>query len=108
VFFHRAIPSKREAGAVVRHGRRAAAVLPLLAALLLAVGCGAFPGGETAEDISWFTIFLVIMTSVVVLLLLILIFLLSRKMNRLMSKLDALSEDASKFVKMGMTFFKKK
>ena len=69
-----------------------------------------FPGldPEAIEDISWFTIYLVIMTTLAQMLLLALILVLAYKMNRLVARLDQISQDAGKFVKMGMTFFKKK
>ena len=63
---------------------------------------------ESIENISWFTIYLVIMTTLAQMLLLALILVLAYKMNRLVARLDQISQDAGKFVKMGMTFFKRK
>jgi len=63
---------------------------------------------ESLNDISWFTIYLVIMTTMAQLLLLGLILVLAYKMNRLVVKLDQISQNAGKFLQMGMTFFKKK
>ena len=63
---------------------------------------------ESLEAISWFTIYLVIMTTLSQILLLALILVLAYKMNRLVAKLDQISQNAGKFLRMGMTFFKKK
>ncbi len=63
---------------------------------------------ESLNDISWFTIYLVIMTTLAQMLLLGLILVLAYKMNRLVAKLDQISQNAGKFLQMGMTFFKKK
>ena len=63
---------------------------------------------ESIADISWFTIYLVIMTTLTQMLLLSLILVLAYKMNRLVTKLDQISQNAGKFLQMGMTYFKKK
>jgi len=63
---------------------------------------------ESIADISWFTIYLVIMTTLTQMLLLALILVLAYKMNRLVTKLDQISQNAGKFLQMGMTYFKKK
>ena len=63
---------------------------------------------ESLADISWFTIYLVIMTTLTQMLLLALILVLAYKMNRLVTKLDQISQNAGKFLQMGMTYFKKK
>ena len=64
--------------------------------------------GMGADDISWFTIYLVIVTTLTQMLLLALILVLAYKMNRLVAKLDQISQNAGKFLQMGMTYFKKK
>ena len=81
--------------------------------LILASGCvdqSILPGidQEGLESISWFNIYLVIMTTLTQLLLLVLILMLYYKMNRLVVKLDQISQNAGKFLRMGMTYFKKK
>jgi len=63
---------------------------------------------ESLEAVSWFSIYLVIMTTLSQILLLALILVLAYKMNRLVAKLDQISQNAGKFLRMGMTFFKKK
>ena len=63
---------------------------------------------ESLNEISWFTIYLVIMITLAQLLLLALVLVLAYKMNRLVAKLDQISQNAGKFVQMGMTFFKKR
>ena len=63
---------------------------------------------ESIADMPWFIIYLVIMTTLAQLLLLTLILVLAYKMNRLVAKLDQISQNAGKFVQMGMTFFKKR
>ena len=90
-------------------------VLFLSVLLMLAAGCvgtgDSLPSDaevELIEDISWFTIYFVIMTSVAVSLQLVLILMITFKMNRLVNKIDQISKDTGKFVQMGMTFFKKK
>ena len=69
-----------------------------------------FPAGLTSEleSISWFTIYLVIMTTLAQLLLLTLVLVLAYKMNRLVAKLDQISRDTGNFLKMGITYFKKR
>ena len=62
---------------------------------------------ESLADMPWFIIYLVIMTTLAQLLLLTLVLVLAYKMNRLVAKLDQISQNAGKFVQMGMTFFKK-
>ena len=69
--------------------------------------CVLFPE-DPVEKISWFTIYLVIMITGSQILLLALVLFLSHKMNLVVRKLDKISEDAGKFLQMGMTFFKKK
>lgn len=70
-----------------------------------------FPPGldtESLADISWFTIYLVIMTTLAQILLLALVLVLAYKMNRLVAKLDQISKDTGAFLTMGLTYFKKK
>ncbi len=53
-----------------------------------------------------FLIYIVIMTSLAVLLMLILVILLELKMNRILYKLDDMSRDAGRFMRLGLKFFK--
>ena len=77
--------------------------------LVLLSGCEAgWLDGKSGAAIPWFILYFGIMTGVVVLLLLVLVLLLACKLNRLVAKMDQISNDAGKFLKMGMTFFKKK
>ena len=55
-----------------------------------------------------FLIYIIVMTSLAVLLMLVLVVMLEIKMNRLMSKLDNMSRDAGRFLRMGMKFFRRK
>ena len=63
---------------------------------------------SSLADMPWFIIYMVIMTTLAQLLLLGLVLVLAYKMNRLVAKLDQISQNAGKFVQMGMTFFKKR
>ena len=81
----------------------------LVPALVLLAGCAVFGSeDESLEDISWFSIYMSIMTTCVQFLLVVAIVLLYYKMNRLVAKLNDISKDASKFLRMGMTYFKKR
>ena len=62
---------------------------------------------ESLADLPDFIIYMIIMTTLAQLLLLTLVLVLAYKMNRLVAKLDQISQNAGKFVQMGMTFFKK-
>ena len=66
------------------------------------------PGGETVQDVPWWAIFTVIMIAFTQLLMLTLILVLSTKLNQLVGKMDQISQNAGKFVQMGMTYFRKK
>jgi len=66
------------------------------------------PSISSPENWAWPRIYMIIMTTLAQLLFLTLILVLAYKMNRLVSKLDQISQDAGKFVQMGMTFFKKR
>lgn len=66
------------------------------------------PGGESVGDIPWWAIMLVIMITLNQLLMLALILVLAKKLNRLVVQMDQVSQNAGKFLRMGMTFFKKK
>lgn len=57
-------------------------------------------------DMSDWTIFIIILFSLSQLLLLAFVMILAYKLNRLVSRLDEVSRDAGKFVRMGMSFFK--
>lgn len=53
-----------------------------------------------------FLIYIVVMTSLAVFLLLVLVILLELKMNRILGKLDNMSRDAGRFMKLGLKFFR--
>ena len=53
-----------------------------------------------------FLVYIVIMTSLAVLLLLVLVVLLELKMNRILYKLDDMSRDAGRFMRLGLKFFR--
>ena len=55
-----------------------------------------------------FLIYIVIMTSLAVLLMLVLVILLELKMNRILYKLDDMSRDAGRFMRLGLKFFRTK
>ncbi len=52
-----------------------------------------------------FLVYIVIMTSMAVLLMLVLVILLELKMNRILAKLDDLSHETGRFMKLGLKFF---
>ena len=54
-----------------------------------------------------FLIYIIIMTSLAVLLLLVMFVLMELRMQRVMSRLDEISESASQFVKLGMELTRK-
>ena len=66
------------------------------------------PGGESLEDIPWWAIFFIVMFTFSNLLMLTLILVFATKLNKLVLKMDQISQNAGKFLQMGMTFFKKK
>ena len=66
------------------------------------------PGGESLEDIPWWAIFFIVMITFSNLLMLTLILVFATKLNKLVLKMDQISQNAGKFLQMGMTFFKKK
>ncbi len=55
-----------------------------------------------------YEIYLVVMVSASVFLLLLLIIILDVRMSKIMRKLDKISRDASEFLKLGLTHFKRK
>jgi hypothetical protein len=61
---------------------------------------------ESINDIPWFVIYTVVLMTAAILLLLSLVLLLAHKLNKVLMKLESISENAGKFVQMGMTFFK--
>ena len=65
------------------------------------------PGGESLEDIPWWAIFFIVMITFSNLLMLTLILVFATKLNKLVLKMDQISQNAGKFLQMGMTFFKK-
>jgi ABC-type protease/lipase transport system fused ATPase/permease subunit len=64
--------------------------------------------GESVQDVPWWAIFLVVMFTFTQLLLLVLILVLANKLNSLVIKMDSISQNAGKFLRMGMTYFRKK
>jgi len=66
------------------------------------------PGAESWAEMQWSTIFIVVMIVFNQLLMLALIVILAHKLNRLVAKIDQISQNAGKFLQMGMTYFKKK
>ena len=64
------------------------------------------PSGSP-ESLPHFIVYVIIMTTLAQLLLLTLVLVLAYKLNRLVAKLDQVSQNAGKFVQMGMTYFKK-
>jgi hypothetical protein len=60
------------------------------------------------SDVPWWAIFLVVMLTMTQLLMLVLILVLANKLNRLVVKMDQISKNAGKFLRMGMTYFRKK
>ncbi len=53
-----------------------------------------------------FLIYIVVMTSMAVLLMLVLVVLLELKMNKVLYKLDDMSRDAGRFMRLGLKFFR--
>jgi hypothetical protein len=69
----------------------------------------AAPGiGETLAEAPWWAFFLVVMITIAQLLMLTLVILLAAKINRLVAKVDEVSQNAGKFLQMGMSYFRKK
>ena len=60
------------------------------------------------EKISWFMLYLIFLMTTALVMLLALVLMLAYKLNRVVSKLNDISENAAKFVQMGMHFFKTK
>ena len=55
-----------------------------------------------------FIIYTLVLIAIVVLLLLALVVMISIKMSRISGKVEEISENARKFVKLGVTYFKEK
>jgi hypothetical protein len=64
------------------------------------------PSFEGLAEQPWF-IYIIVLVTLAQLLLLALVLVLFYKVQRLVEKLDNVSTNASKFVRMGMMFFKK-
>jgi hypothetical protein len=64
------------------------------------------PSFEGLAEQPWF-IYIIVLVTLAQLLLLALVLVLFYKVQRLVEKLDKVSTNASKFVRMGMMFFKK-
>ncbi len=60
----------------------------------------------TPATMSDWMIFVIILFSLSQLLLLVFVMTLALKLNKLVSRIDDVSRDAGKFVRMGMSFFK--
>ena len=60
------------------------------------------------SDVSWFQIYIVVLTALALVLLLALVLVIIFKMSRMANKLDDISENATRFVRMGMNYFKQK
>jgi len=69
---------------------------------------GGIFGGESLADIPWWAITLIITLTFIQLLMLTLVILLANKLSRLMAKIDGISQNAGKFLQMGMTYFRRK
>jgi len=63
---------------------------------------------ESLIDLPWFVIYMVVLMTTAILLLLALVILLAHKLEKLLAKLDDISQNAGQFVKLGMNFFKDK
>ena len=53
-----------------------------------------------------FLVYIVVMTSLAVLLMLVLVLTLEIKVNRILNKLDGMSRDAGRFIRVGLKFFR--
>lgn len=60
----------------------------------------------TPNEISWFMIYLAVLLSVIVLILLVFLLVLSAKIQKIVGRLDDLSQSAGNFVQMGMQYFR--
>jgi len=60
------------------------------------------------NELTDWTIYVIVLVSLSQLLLLTLVLILAYKLNKLVTRLDEVSRDAGKFVQLGMTFFKGK
>jgi len=61
---------------------------------------------DSINDIPWFVIYAVVLMTIAILLLLALVLLMAYKLDKVLVKLDDISQNAGRFVQMGMTFFK--
>jgi len=61
---------------------------------------------DPINDIPWFVIYTVVLMTLAILLLLILVLVLAFKLNRVLIKLEDISQNAGRFVQLGMNFFK--
>ena len=100
------------------NGRISRWAIPLMIVVAVAgfgVGIGSFSlvttlkqqYGEMLKTDTGFIFYHIIMTSVAVFLLLIMFILMEVRMNRILHRLDDLSDSASQFVKLGMEFTKR-
>ena len=63
---------------------------------------------ESLVDAPWWAFVIVAMVVFNQLLMLVLIIILATKLSRLVAKMDQVSQNAGKFLQMGMTYFKRK
>ena len=56
--------------------------------------------------VSWFTVYIAVLISVVQLILLVFVMALASKIHKLITRIDELSENAGNFVRMGMQYFR--
>lgn len=61
---------------------------------------------ESVDEIPWFVIYTVVLMTIAMLLLLGFVMLLAYKLDKVLLKLEDISQNAGKFVQMGMSFFK--
>ena len=61
---------------------------------------------DPISEIPWFVIYTVVLMTLAFLLLLILVLVLAYKLNRVLIKMDDISQNAGRFVQLGMNFFK--
>jgi len=61
---------------------------------------------ESVEEIPWFVIYAVVLMTIAMLLILGFVLLLAYKLDRVLLKLESISQNAGHFVQMGRSFFK--
>ena len=61
---------------------------------------------EVTDQISWFTIYIVVLISIIQLIMLVFVLVLAARVHKLINQIDGLSKSAGNFVRMGMQFFR--